>query len=148
MGEFTQLSQEERSIESTLADVRFLVMARSFPAAAKRMGELRLHLEQHLETEHQLVPIFLQRTGDPASLVPRLSREHDRIPERCEAVCCAITQWDSARALYELDRLTAALEAHQDTEDELVHPALDDLVPDEIDWDTLHFQLLSAHPPS
>jgi hypothetical protein len=136
------LSQEERALEKTLADVRFLVMGRCFQSAAKRMGELRRRLEAHLDTEGRLMPIFINRTGDPALLALRLRKEHDKIPRRVEAASGAITQWDSSRALYELDRLSEALEAHHETEDELLHPALDDLVPDDLDWESLRYQLI------
>lgn len=138
------LSHEQLAIEKTLADVRFLVMGRSFQSAAKRMGELRWHLEQHLDAEGRLVPLFISRTGDPGAVAMRLRREHDKIPRRLEAVCSAITQWDSSKALYELDQLALALDAHQQTEGELLHPALDDLVPDDLDWEALHFQLLGS----
>lgn len=141
-----QLSQEELSIDKTLADVRFLVMAKCFQSAAKRMGELRHHLEHHLDTEGRLVPIYINRTGDPGALALRLRKEHEKVPSRLDAVCSAITQWDSSKALYELDRLATVLEAHHETEDELLHPALDDLVTDELDWEALRFQLLSAEP--
>ena len=145
MGTATQpISQEERVIEKLLADVRFLVTARSFQSAAKKMGELRRHLEAHLETEGRLVPIFVDRTGDPGLVALRLRREHEKIPRRLEAACNAITQWDSSRALYELDCLAAALSAHRETEDELLHPALDDLVPADLDWESLRFQLFHA----
>jgi len=137
------LSQEELAIEKTLADVRFLVMGRSFQSAAKRMGELRRHLEAHLDTEGRLVPIFINRTGDPGLLALRLHKEHEKIPRRIESACNAITQWDSSRALYELERLSEALSAHHETEDELLHPVLDDLVPDDLDWESLRFQLIT-----
>ena len=137
------LSQEELAIEKTLADVRFLVMARCFQSAAKRMGELRRHLEAHLDTEGRLVPIFINRTGDPGLLALRLRKEHDKIPRRLEAATSAITRWESSKALFELDRLAEALDAHHETEDELLHPALDDLMSDDLDWESLRFQLLS-----
>ncbi len=148
MGSLRQPGQEALALQKTIADVKRLVQFGGFQSAAQRLGELRLHLEQHLDTEGRLVPLFIQRTGDPGGLAGRLRKEHDGIPERLDAVCDAVTHWDSLPALTALEALEDALDAHFSTEAALLHPALDDLVSDDVDWSALHYRLCHPGPTS
>lgn len=134
---------EYEAIEATISDVRALVRARSYHSAALRMGELRRNLERHLDLEDHLVAIFVDRTGDPGGLTVRLRAEHHEIPAHLEAACTAVSDWDGSKALRLLDALSGALEAHRVTEARLVHPALEDLLPGEPDWDALRGKLLT-----
>ncbi len=106
------------------------------------MGHLRLHLERHLDTHGRLVPIFVNRTGDPVDLSARLRAAQQKILQCFADAHGAITHWDGSRGLTELRRLAALLEALLEAEDELIHPVLEDLVPRDLDWDALHFQVL------
>jgi hypothetical protein len=136
--------RETQELAQTLADVRALVQAGCFRSAAQRVGELRLHLEQHLAVVGRLAPIYLSRTGDPGGLCLRLAAAHQEIPKSLQGAFDAITHWAPTEALAQLDALAAQLEGHQAAEQRMLHPTLEDLVPDDVDWSQLHLQLLHA----
>jgi hypothetical protein len=127
--------------QKTLEDVKVLVQAGCFQSAAKRLGELRLHLEQRLETEGRLVPIFVRRTGDARGLEERLGRDRGELLRSLQAVQCGISQWALPTALSEIGRLGELLAGHLVMEEEL-RPALTDLVPEDGDWQALGHLLL------
>lgn len=131
-----------RAGEATLAAVRSLVKDGGFQSAAKRLGELRLEVERRLDTEGRLVPLFIERTGDPGDLAHRLRDAHDEVRRRLSAAANAVTAWDAPQALRALDVLAAALTAHRALEADLLRsPAMKDLVSGTIDWERLRFQL-------
>jgi hypothetical protein len=136
--------REAQEVAQTLSDVRALVHAGCFKSAAQRVGELRLHLEQHLAAVGRLAPIYLSRTGDPGGLCLQLAAVDDEIPKSLQGAFDAITHWEPTEALAQLDVLAAQLEGHQAAEQRMLHPTLEDLVPEDVDWSQLHLQLLHA----
>lgn len=127
-----------------LADVRALVQAGCFKSAAQRLGELRQHLEHHLDAVRRLLPIYLRRTGAPGGLCGSLASVDEAILKSLQGLFDAITHWAPTEALAQLDALSAQLEAHRAAEQRMLHPALEDLVPDDVDWSQLQLRLLHA----
>ena len=129
--------------EKTFDDVRWLVKHQCFKSAAKRVGELRIELEQRLDTEGRIVPIYISRTGDSASLALRLQQNHSEVRRLLDEVAGAIGHWEIAEALGAIDRIAELLSVHQALQDGF-HPALDDLVPRDGDWEALRHRLLNS----
>lgn len=133
--------------EKTLEDVRSLAQRHCFQSAAKRLGELRIELEQRLDTEGRLVPIFVSRTGDQAGLALRLQKDHNDIRTQFDMVAAAITHWEISAVLRAVDDLAELLRAHHLREGDF-RPALDDLLPEDGDWEALRHRLLNSSRPS
>ncbi|MFZ5438504.1 MAG: HPP family protein [Myxococcota bacterium] len=136
-----------RLSERTLAAVRELVRDGGFQSAARRLGEFRKTLEQQLDTEGRLVPIFIDRTGDPRGVAQRLRDAHQQIARRLDAAAAAISRWEAERAFAALDALAEALRVHRATEADLLRsPAMEDLISRRVDWERLRFQLTHELP--
>lgn len=132
------LTREHRNLDHTLADVEFLSDRRSFVQAAKRFGEFRRGLEKHVRAEEKaLLPLFLQRTGDPEGIVPTLRSEHECLLRLLDEVGGALSRWDHSAFCSNLDALNSALKEHHHNEERLLHPALDSLLHNETDWRNL-----------
>jgi hypothetical protein len=125
------------ALQRGLEDVRFLVEHRAFFSAAKRFGELRSALEQHFKDEDTaLLPSFA-RTGADASLVERLLSRRVNVLIRLEGVARTVSAGNAAAGLGHLCELDAALDAYRGDEEQVVHPALSELLKTDADWDRL-----------
>jgi iron-sulfur cluster repair protein YtfE (RIC family) len=131
-------NEEHRTLDHHLADVEFLADRRSYVTAAKRFGEVRRHLERHLNEEEQvLFPFYVERTNDADGVVAQMRLQHTEILAALEGVAAALTAADHCAFDAEVARLGQLLRAHQVSEEQLLHPALDRLLQTEVDWDAL-----------
>jgi transcriptional regulator of acetoin/glycerol metabolism len=129
------LISEHREFDHVLADVEFLSKRRSFTQAAKRFGEFRRRIEWHLDGEEQiLLPLLVERTGDPGGVASRIHLEHEELRRLLDAAASSISQWDYPGFCRQLESLGVSLRAHHASEERLLHPALDALVQSEADW--------------
>jgi hypothetical protein len=103
--------RDRQLLDEMLADVEFLVLRQSYNQAARRFGELRHHVEEHVLTAERLIlPRFVERTGDPDGLVQSIREDHHAVAELVDAIATAISRWDRARFIEQLPAMRAALE--------------------------------------
>lgn len=127
-------THEHHLLDQILADVEFLVERRSFIPAGKRFGEFRLAMERHLEAEERLLPLLARRSADAAALVAHVRAEHAWVQRLIEAVGSAVSSWDFSAFSRQVSELVSALDEHQRNEEKLLHPAFDELLKGESDW--------------
>ncbi len=139
-------SHEHRALDQILADVEFLVERRSFVPAGKRFGEFRLAMERHLEAEERLLPLLAQRSADGAALVAQARAEHVWIQRLVDAVGAAVSCWDFSTFSRQVTELVSALDEHQRNEEKRLHPALDEVIASEPDWQRLLAEPVVARP--
>jgi deazaflavin-dependent oxidoreductase (nitroreductase family) len=86
-------------------------------------GMLRHH---HLSEDDEVFPLMERRRPEIAAVLARLRTQHQEMGVLLEQLRSAVSgpAADSGPALAELDRLTAALEAHLDDEEEQLIPLL------------------------
>ncbi|MBS1152204.1 MAG: hemerythrin cation-binding protein [Myxococcaceae bacterium] len=133
---FEQLCRHERQLlDEILADVEFLSLRESYLQAASRFGELRHLLEEHILTEERLVlPLFIERTGDPHQLADRIRNEHNALADLVELVAAAISRWDRTAFIDRVADLRAALKVHHEDEEAQLHPGVADVLKTAADW--------------
>jgi hemerythrin superfamily protein len=126
---------EHQHLSKILEDVVYLAQRASYLQAARRFGEFRHLLEMHVTAEERVVlPLFIERTGDPTGMGDRLRIEHSQILHFVEGIASAISQWDRNGFSERVVQLNAALEAHNRNEAAVLHPALNDLIATATDW--------------
>ncbi len=120
-----------------LSDVEALAEKRSFVPASLRFGEFRIALEKHLRDEERvLLPQFVQEGGD-ATTVARISSTHTQILRSVNNVGEALSQAEYSYFCTSIAALDRVLEAHRHDEETVVHPALDRVLRNDADWDSL-----------
>ncbi len=130
--------EEHRTLDHHLADVEFLADRRSYASAAKRFGEVRRQLEQHLKEEEQvLFPFYVERTNDAGGVVAKMMGQHSELLIALEAVASALTAGDHPAFDAQIALLGELIRAHHASEEQLLHPTLDRLLATQADWDAL-----------
>ena len=71
-----------------------------------------------------MLPLFIQRTGDPRNAAGKILKDHRRLEELVEEIATAISSWDRVHFSERLAELRAALKVHHDDEEARLHPAL------------------------
>jgi hypothetical protein len=124
-------------LQHELEDVRFLVEHRAFFSAAKRFGELRTTLEQHFKNEDAaLLPSFA-RTGADGGPVTSLLARRANVLVRVEAAGRTISAGSGPASLGHLIELDEMLNEYRGDEEQIVHPALSELIKTDADWERL-----------
>ncbi|NDU74721.1 nitroreductase family deazaflavin-dependent oxidoreductase [Actinomadura sp. DSM 109109] len=81
----------------------------------------------HMGEDQQMFPLLERRHPELAPVVARLRREHEVVAELLDELRRALDSGAAASLLTEVERLTAALEAHLDNEEDRLLPILDTL---------------------
>ncbi len=132
-----------------LGDVDFLGERRSFETAAKRFGEFRLLLEQHLRDEDDvLLPRFARVAPEKRAELEGIHANRARLLGCVNEVASTITAADFSAFCFAMAELDRALEAHRVAEEHVVHPALDRLLKNDADWENLCARVRFPHEPS
>ncbi len=70
------LAREHERLDHILQDVEYLSEHGSFHLAAKRFAEFRRGIEEHTAAEERmLLPIFVEKTGDPGGISEQIHTE-------------------------------------------------------------------------
>ncbi len=137
------------ALHHILGDVDFLGERRSFLTAAKRLGEFRLLLEQHLKDEEDvLLPHFARVAPEKSADLERIHAHRSHLLKSVDGVASTITAADSSAFCFAMAELDRALDAHRVAEEHVVHPALDRLLKNDADWESFCTRVRFAHDTS
>jgi hypothetical protein len=124
-----QLSREHRVHDSILKDVELLVQDDSFPTAAKRFGELQIHLGRHIAAEEELFN-RCETLSAPRAILSRLRLEHGVILELAQSIGQALNRREKAPDLSDrIHHLQREINAHEELEWSSLFPGLERLLP-------------------
>jgi hypothetical protein len=135
-------SRDHDRMRTTLSDVEYLCRKQSFPTAAKRFGELRLIIEQHLTAEERALDTLDREGHLPHGLAERIGEAHQALREKLRSAWDSLTQHDGQASVRAIHELTAALAAHERGEREELLPALTASFPDPLQLDRAVSQLI------
>ncbi len=114
------MTERHPSLKKTLDDVASLAERRSFVTAAKRLGELRMEQERHMDMEEKTLFPIIERLGGATEALAEGKAEHAAIRRLLDAVSDAL----SARALQQFmdahRQLLTALSEHWQNEERLL----------------------------
>jgi len=134
------------ALHHILGDVVFLGERRSFDTAAKRFGEFRLLLEKHLKDEADvLLPRFARAAPEKRDTLEDIHARRSHVLRCVDGVASTITSSDYSAFCFAMAELDRALEAHRAAEEHVVHPALDRVLKNDTDWESLCTQARFAH---
>jgi hemerythrin-like domain-containing protein len=132
------LSGEHQRLDHILADVEFLTERRSYQQAAKRFAEFIRGVEEHIRVEDNvLLPLLIEKTGDPTDIAGRVHYEHERLISTLNEMSQAISRWDYGQFCALLPILDSLAKEHHRNEERILHPALDTLLRNQSDWQRL-----------
>jgi len=114
-----QLESEHRHFGAVLSDVEALARMGSFESSARRFGEVRLGVEQHLQLADALLGIFRRCTGY-APLASRVGKQRQSILAQTDRIWSRLSTWDGARLSPMLGRLGRLVAEHASSERLLV----------------------------
>ena len=129
------LTRQHQKLDHILADVEFLAARRSYVQAAKRFAEFRWGMDNHMAVEEKvLLPLFIEKTGDPDGIASTIHSEHKRLQEVLDEIGQSISQWDYARFGRLIDELNILTREHHWHEESILHPMLEPVLGNESEW--------------
>lgn len=133
------------ALRHILRDVEVLGALRSL-STAKRFGEFRMLLEQHFRDEEEvLLPRFSQLAPEPRAVLDALHAHRLRVLKSVDDVASTIAGSEHAAFCAAMNGLDEALEAHRVDEEHVVHPALENVLKNDSDWELLCAQVRFAN---
>jgi hypothetical protein len=128
--------QHHGELDEIIADVEFLSRRGSYVQAAKRFGEFRRALERQMGLdEHVLLPLLIERTGDPSTFAPVLRAQHAHLFRLLNGLGSALSQSDHAGFCGLARELQFAMKAHQLQEQRMLTPMLCAVANSDQEWD-------------
>jgi hemerythrin-like domain-containing protein len=135
------LTRQHQRLDHIMADVEFLAARRSYVQAAKRFAEFRWGMENHMAVEERvLLPLFVEKTGDPDGIAATIRDEHTRLQGLLDEIGQSLSQWDYARFGRLIDELNTLTQEHHRHEERLLHPMLESALGNEGDWQRICYQ--------
>lgn len=133
------------ALKHILGDVEFLAQRWSL-STAKRFGEFRMMLEQHLRDEEEvLLPRFSQSGPGARAVLDAIHDHRLRLLKSVDDVASTIACSEHAAFCAAMNSLDEALEAHRADEEHVVHPALENVLRNDSDWELLCAQVHFAN---
>jgi hypothetical protein len=124
-----RMTEQHPSLKKTLDDVAFLAQRRSFVTAAKRLGELRIAEERHMNLEEKTLFPIIERLAGATKALAEGKAEHATIRRLLDAVSDALRAQALPEFMSAHRKLLAALSEHWQNEERLLGCQLK--VPDE-----------------
>ncbi len=131
------------SAQQALGEVTTLLNLHSYQQAAKRFGQLRRDLEQHLTDEEDVIlPSYVEHTGDVAS-AEAIRAEHQRLRSWAEELGGAISAPDHPSVAKQLTAFEQAFEEHCGIEEHVLTRSLHEVLPSAQAW----HEFIAHHRP-
>lgn len=120
------LSDDHDRLDALLDEAVALVERADLDAAATTVVRFRAGLERHIRLEDQvLFPLFERLTGHRGP-IEVMHREHRLIERALAAMASALDARDAAAFREHRDELLAVLEPHNEKEEAVIYPMVDD----------------------
>jgi uncharacterized protein (DUF2249 family) len=126
------LGADHQRLDAIFSGVREMITAQEFPGATLKFAEFVCGLTRHIAAEEEILfPLFESRipmTKGPTSV---MRDEHKHIQRGMDSVLNALCNRDEASSGTTLAALGAILSMHNQKEEQILYPMIDDMAGDE-----------------
>ena len=132
------LGKDHDRLDAILAEVRSLTGGAGFTEATERFAEFMCGLDRHIRAEEEILfPVFEARSPMGQGPTTVMRGEHRTVRQGMDDVLTALRGKNSHDSLHQLTTLAANLLEHNQKEEQILYPMIDQLAPDDRGRDDL-----------